>query len=176
MFTVKLLLRLLPTFTKAIIFSKVLTKMSCCDSRQITCDMGFYVCMSCGTQQTRPVFVKPSTYGRIPSRPPYSRKKRFLKLLYNVWACRLPHMKESFIRSLIETKPKTSNHIMSFIRGTNNRLFKRYDCLAKLSQQLLGHEIESLNRHQICFCVGVFQKIEERRTHSLSSFAWFTRS
>ena len=136
--------------------------MSCCDWPRITQDMGFYVCMSCGTQQTRSVFIKPSTYGRCPSRPPYSRKKRFLKLLHNVWACRLPRMKEAFIRTLVDSKPESSDHIMSFIRGTKNRSFKRYDCIAKLSQKLLNHEIESLSQHQICFCVGVFQKIEER--------------
>jgi hypothetical protein len=102
----------------------------------------------------------PSVYSRMPTRPPYSRKKRFLKLLHNVWADRLPRMKNNFVEALVASKPKSVGQILGFIKASKEREYKRYDCLSRLSYEILKHTIDPLTHHQIRFCEGVFQRIE----------------
>jgi hypothetical protein len=132
----------------------------CCENPRVLKDCGFFVCVHCGTQRHDPVFIMPSVYSRMPSRPPYSRKKRFLKLLHNVWADRLPRMKGRFVKALIASNPKSVTQILCFIKTSRDREFKRYDCLSRLSYEILDHTITPLTPHQVRFCEGVFQRIE----------------
>ena len=135
--------------------------MSCCERQRMVTDLGFKVCMSCGVQG-RMVFIKPSIYGRAPGRPPYSRKKSFLKLLYNVWGARLPKLTFDFMKQIYGEAPECPLDIIKFMKVRKSRIFKRYDCVAKLSQELLGHRPEALCTRKIAFCLGQFQWIEVR--------------
>jgi hypothetical protein len=132
----------------------------CCDNPRVVKDCGFYVCINCGTQQNKSVFIMPSVYARMPTRPPYSRRKRFLKLLHNVWADRLPRMKNAFVQAIVASKPSSVGQILTFIKSSKDRDFKRYDCLSRLSYEILNHRIPPLTTTQIKFCEGVFQRIE----------------
>lgn len=135
--------------------------MSCCERRRMVTDLGFKVCMSCGVQG-RIIFIKPSIYGRAPGRPPYSRRKRFLKLLYNVWGARLPKLANDFMKQISAEGPVSPRDIIKFMKVQKDRTFKRYDCVAKLSQQLLGHRPEPICPRKVAFCLGQFQRIEIR--------------
>lgn len=136
--------------------------MCCCAHPQVVAELGFYVCVKCGVQQHRSVYIKPCVFGRAPSRPPYSRKKRFVKLLFNTWAARLPRVSFEFMKYIYEQRPRNPTDIVHLIRDNKTRSFKRYDCLAKLSHELLKHEILPLSQEKISFCLGIFQKIEIR--------------
>ena len=134
--------------------------MSCCPTRRIIRDCGFQVCISCGTQDTCPVFIKPHAYSRIPARAPYSRKNRFYKLLFNVWSARLPSMAHAFVKHIIEIGPNTPSEIIEVIRQSKSREYKRYDCISKLSIELLNHKVEPMDRRQVQLCMGFFQRVE----------------
>ena len=136
--------------------------MGCCEHPRIVQEVGFYVCMYCGSMQNQRVYIMPSAYGRAPARPPYCRQKRFVKLLHNTWASRIPRCCDLFMKSLDSINPKTTPQILTFIRDSTHRKFKRYDCLALLSIKILHHTIPPLTAEQIAWCTGVFQKIEIR--------------
>jgi hypothetical protein len=132
----------------------------CCANRRIISDCGFRVCSSCGTQDMCPIFLKPHAFNRAPARPPYSRKKRFQKLLFNVWSARLPSMKDAFVEYIQKSEPHTPRQIVELIRTSKNRSFKRYDCVSRLSREFLLHRIEPLTPCQIQECMGIFERVE----------------
>ena len=132
----------------------------CCPHRRIVDDAGFRVCASCGQQDVCPIFVRPHACQLPAARPPYCRKKRFQKLLHNVWSARLPSMKDQFVRYIQENCPKTPAEIIELIRTAKPREYKRYDCISRLSIEFLNHRPIPLTRSQISQCMGIFQRVE----------------
>ena len=121
---------------------------------------GLHVCRRCGVAKSEPIYILAPLHTCCPARPPYSRRKRYVRLLHNVWAARTSRCSESFLRALVTANPQSSKDIHDFIRQSNTREFKRYDCLAALSAQLLGHTIQPLGKSEICWATSCFEQIE----------------
>ena len=94
------------------------------------------------------------------ARPPYCRKKRFNKLLYNVWGARSPRMEDALVRYIEKNNPQNASDILSLIRKSKQRSFKRYDCISKLCVDLLRHRPTPLSQNHIQMCMGIFQRVE----------------
>ena len=132
----------------------------CCPHRRIVFDAGFRVCASCGQQDACPIFIRPHACQLPAARPPYCRKKRFQKLLHNVWSARLPNMKDRFVQYIQENKPETPAQIIELIRTAKPREYKRYDCISRLSIEFLNHRPKPLTQCQISECMGIFERVE----------------
>ena len=148
-----------PTSTNDIFFCRKYSKM-CCPHRRIVDDAGFRVCASCGQQDDCPIFVRPHACQLPAARPPYCRKKRFQKLLHNVWSARLPNMKDQFVKYIQDHNPQTPDEIIELIRTAKPRDYKRYDCISRLSIEFLNHRPEPLTQCQISECMGIFERVE----------------
>ena len=133
--------------------------MCSCEKKFTIVDGGFHVCINCGVQSSQPIFIKPFTMNHCVSKTPYCRKKRFKKLLYNCWGAKLPQLKDDFVKYIYNNKPKTPVDILELIKLTKKHK-RRYDALARLSIDILGHEIEPLTSTQIHCCLGLFENIE----------------
>ena len=134
--------------------------MSCCETSTYVKDCGFFVCVGCGNTKRVPVFIMPSVFSRIPTRPPYSRKKRFMKLLHNCWGARLPRMCNAFVKLVVKSKPSSVQEIIRFIKNLKNRVYKRYDCVSRLAHDILGHSLVPMSRTKLKVCEGIFRRIE----------------
>ena len=132
----------------------------CCPHRRVVDDAGFRVCAACGQQDLCPIFIRPHACQLPAARPPYSRRKRFQKLLHNAWSARLPSMRDDFVKYIQKHAPKTPQRIIELIRTANRREFKRYDCISRLSIEFLGHRPRPLTPCQISECMGIFQRVE----------------
>ena len=125
-------------------------------------DMGMFVCTLCG-QAHRRVIVR--TFNREhhePGRQPYSRAKRFSRLLANVWGDRVSCLPRGLIELLDIRKVRTVDDILHTIRTTSVRKFKRYDALAYLSREILGNTLTPLDHGQIVRAAHIFRQVERR--------------
>ena len=125
--------------------------------------VGMRVCSRCGITRHRPVYIRQSSTFCCTSRPPYSRRKRFGRLLENVWGARISTCCTPLIKSLQEIKPHSSGEIYRFIRASKCRQFKRYDAVANLSTKLIpDHKILPLSDCERVWAMACFQNVESR--------------
>ena len=133
----------------------------CARGCPVDTSMGMRVCCRCGTALPGHVYIQPHSSSCCPSRPPYCKKKRFVRLLHNVWASRTSCCKDVFMKALDQFRPQSPESIFSFIRSSKERDFKRYDCIATLSTQFIpGHTIRPLDSTEIVWATACFTRVE----------------
>ena len=124
---------------------------------------GMNVCRLCGVS----VNAGPSMPNRFsfscPARPPYSREKRFRRLLANVWGGRTSKCPQGLMENIEHLTPNSPHDIFLYIRGTPLRKHKRYDAVAHLSLAFLPkHKIAALSHNESFWATAVFREIESR--------------
>jgi len=122
---------------------------------------GISTCRRCGVAKRVPIrnVVRYIPFGSSP-RAPYSRKKRFLRLLANCYGSRVSVLPTEFVKALQGVDLKTSGDIYKFIRASGNRRFKRYDSVAILTMYLLDKKIQPLDPIHSQWAAHVFSEIE----------------
>ena len=138
--------------------------MCTCGSAYLAeCIWGLPTCTLCGVTQTTPVFLKPSYGSHTPCREPYSRSKRFGRLLANVWGHRVSRCSPKLLCSLMNARPKTPQDIFNHIRASGHRKHKRYDAIAFLSNALIpGHYILPMSTQEVFWANSTFRNVESR--------------
>lgn len=133
--------------------------MCTCGAGAIRVD-GFELCARCGIMRGRIFEPTPRMVSREMSRPPYSRAKRFMRLLHNSWGSRSTRCPDSLLEALCTRDPQTVKQIRTFIKYSSPKQHKRYDSLANLAIQLLDHRPLPLSQEQITAARRIFQQIE----------------
>jgi hypothetical protein len=135
--------------------------MNClCPPASRTADCGMIVCMVCGKAHSRILEMRNGYCEREPGRQPYSRAKRFGRLLANVWGARVTLVPSELIKLLEKCRAKTTRDILCAIRHARARKLKRYDALAYLSREYLDINIEPLTHGQVVQSAHIFSEVE----------------
>ena len=133
--------------------------MCSCGAGAIRVD-GFELCAMCGIMRCRIFEAAQRKACREMSRPPYSRAKRFMRLLHNSWGSRSTRCPDSLLKALCARDPHTVKQIRAFIKHSSPKQHKRYDSLANLAIKLLDHRPLPLSQEQITAARRIFQQIE----------------
>ena len=133
----------------------------CTRGYPVDTSMGVRVCCHCGIALPGNIYIQPHVSSCCPSRPPYCKKKRFVRLLHNVWASRTSCCKDGFMKALDDFAPESPESIFGFIRASKERTFKRYDCIATLSTQFIpGHTIQPLVSTEVVWATACFTQVQ----------------
>ena len=142
----------------------------CEASHQLDHSWGIVTCRMCGVSRPAPIrMTVPFGYG-LQHRQPYSRKRRFQRLLSNVTGQRCSHVPGILFQALQAAGAKSSRDIYLVIRRAKNRRMKRYDALSYLSQVVLGHDVAPLNINQTTWAIHTFTSIEIRHCRIRGTF------
>ena len=148
---------------------------TCPASARVLLSWGMASCRFCGC-------TYPASAGNIvnyavccPNRAPYSRRKRFMRLLANTFASRVSKMGPELINALIIAAPKNTTEIYQFIRTSRNRSFKRYDAIGHLTYHLIGIKIKPLSFQQQKWAEYTFREIQwlhGRNRGTFPAYSW----
>ena len=125
---------------------------------------GVTICMGCGISHRSPIQMIPPAYDSIgpPVRAPYSRAKRFARILSNAFGQRTPKVHSDLIKSIEACECRSPEDIYRLIRRAKPRNHKRYDSLAYLSFNLTDTPIRPLTQGEFGWCIKQFQLVLER--------------
>ena len=96
-------------------------------------------------------------------RPPYSRAKRFDRILSNAYGTRVPKVPDGLIKSIFTHRCGSPRDIYELMKASTNRKFKRYDALSYLCRHICAHNINPLTLREHDWCRMCFQEV--LRTH-----------
>jgi hypothetical protein len=124
-------------------------RCSCPLGDRLCTGFGLAICRRCGVA-IRAMAENIVSYNVCCSaRPPYSREKRFARLLCNTYGHRCSKVHDTLIDALTKLDLGSPGSIYTYIRRSQNRAHKRYDCLAFLSMHILpNHKITPLRLNQ----------------------------
>ena len=158
------------------LFILSLQKMCSCPKTQRVLLGWGETCRLCGATTGAGQGCNVVTYQvRSPNRAPYSRRKRFLRLLANTYANRVSRVSKQLTDNLMLCKPRTVDDIYTFLRRSRHRWFKRYDALALLSYHILGVTVKPLSLHQQKWAEYKFrdvQWIHGRDRGTFPAYSW----
>ena len=131
---------------------------------------GMATCRRCGVS-TRMQLNNVVNYPvPCPSRAPYSRRKRFMRLLGNSYGTRVSKLHQPIIDALYAAKPKTLAHIYDFIRTSTVRSHKRYDALAFFAIHVLDETVKPLTLAQLRWAEYTFREIQHKHGRLRGTF------
>ena len=143
---------------------------SCPPAALIDHRWGLATCRICGIARTAPIQNIVRYCPPCSNRAPYSRRKRFLRLLSNTYASRVSKVHTDLLKALMHHEPKQIQDIYQFIRTSKNAHFKRYDALGFLAWHLLGQRVEPLSPNQGKWADFVFRRVETRHVQVRGTF------
>ena len=132
----------------------------CPQTDLIDTGFGLSICRLCGTAQRRSTENIVSYCVKCPNRPPYSRARRFEKLLCNVFGHRVSRISQSLGKYLLETDISSVQDLTRQLKRSQNRKHKRYDAIAFLARQLLGLQIVPLTLQTQQWCKYKFREVQ----------------
>ena len=145
---------------------------TCSASNSCAYSCGFLTCLSCGlTFPHRP--QRMSGYSNTLtclSRPPYSRSKRFDRILSNSYGARVPRIADALIEAIIRAKCDTASSMYDLMRQSSDRQFKRYDALSFLVMNLTNSRITPLTINQHSWCKRCFQNVLAVHANTKTTF------
>ena len=112
---------------------------------------------------------------QCPARAPYSRRKRFLRLLANTYGHRVPRVSEQLTDELCARDITSTAGIYAFMRMSRFRFAKRYDALALLSFHMTGARAMPLSLRQLQWAEYKFrdiQTIHSRTRGTFPAYSW----
>ena len=112
---------------------------------------------------------------RSPNRAPYSRRKRFLRLLANTYASRVSKISNDLTDRLVNKNPQTVAAIYQFMRTSRDRCCKRYDAIALLAFHIIGVRVTPLTLQQQKWAEYKFRDIQwiHGREHgTFPAYSW----
>ena len=149
-----------------------------CDCPQalaIETGWGLTICGRCGTSVSAPISNVVCHPVPSPTRPPYSKHKRFAKLLANTYGNRCSKIHAELIDKLAESNIRTSQDIYNVIRKSKGQHMKRYDALARLTCHTLGTYVQPLSHHQNTWATFTFREVVSRhafRRGTFPAYSW----
>ena len=140
--------------------------MSCGCPRRLALvrSWGITICMGCGVAHKSAILITPPPFNTIgpPLRAPYSRAKRFARILSNCFGQRTPKVHDDLMESISMSGCRTPEDIYCLIRRSKTRTHKRYDSLAYLSFNLINTPVHPLTKGEFDWCIRRFQLVLER--------------
>ena len=132
----------------------------CPQAARVQLSWGHSSCRNCGCTKATGAGNIVNYAVRCPNRAPYSRRKRFMRLLANTFGSRVSRISAPLVNALVQVKPTSVDDIYKFIRVSKNRAFKRYDALAYLAYHLAGAKIKPLTLQQQKWAEYIFREIQ----------------
>ena len=148
---------------------------TCPETARVLLSWGMSSCRYCGCTYTASIGNVVNYAVPCPNRAPYSRRKRFMRLLANTFASRVSKIGPELINALITADPKSTMDIYHFIRMAKNRIFKRYDAIGYLSYHLVGTKIKPLSLTQQKWAEYIFREIQwlhGRNRGTFPAYSW----
>ena len=149
---------------------------SCPETARVLLSWGAHSCRFCGRTTTFGTVNVVNYAVRCPNRAPYSRRKRFLRLLANTFASRVSRIGPGLVDALCQKKCQSVQDIYRFIRLSKNRSFKRYDALAHLAYPLIGAKIRPLSFQEQKWAEYTFREIQwlhgRTRGGTFPAYSW----
>ena len=144
----------------------------CSSTNSCAYEYGFLTCLQCGfTFPHRPQqLVGYASVLCCLSRPPYSRSKRFDRILSNSYGARVPKVADSLIKELIRTECNSAEGMYNLMRQSADRQFKRYDALSYLVMNLTNSKIKPLTIDQHSWCRECFKAVLEVHANKRTTF------
>ena len=142
----------------------------CPRSAAIETGWGLNICSRCGVSQSAPISNVVNHAVPCSTRPPYSKHKRFAKLLCHTYGYRVSKIHQSLVDALNTTRIESTQDIYNLIRSSKGPHMKRYDALAHLSQYRLDKKIMPLSRIQTTWASHVFREVVSLHAHRRGTF------
>lgn len=131
---------------------------------------GMQTCRRCGTSKAVQLQNVVNYAVPSPNRAPYSRRKRFVRLLSNTFSARVSRLHKPFLDALTASRPRSVDGIYGFIRASKDRAFKRYDAICLLAFHLLDKKSVPLTLSQLRWAEFAFREIEHRHGRIKGTF------
>ena len=104
------------------------------------------------------------------TRAPYSRRKRFLRLLANTYGHRVPRVSAQLTDELHNHNITDTPRIYKFMRASKRRFAKRYDALALLTTHVSGTRPMPLSLRQLQWAGYKFRDIQTIHSSARGTF------
>ena len=131
---------------------------------------GMGTCRRCGVSKRIQINNIVNYSLPCPSRAPYSRRKRFMRLLGNTYGARVSKLHQPIIDALFAIQPESLSDVYEFIRTSNERAHKRYDALGFFAMHILDKKIKPLSLAQLRWAEFTFREIEYRHSRVQGTF------
>ena len=131
---------------------------------------GMGTCRQCGVSVPMQIQNVVNYAVPCPSRAPYSRRKRFMRLLGNAYGTRVSKLHQPIIDALYTAKPESLTDIYEFIRTSSERAHKRYDALGFFAIHILDQKVEPLSLAELRWAEFTFREIEYKHSHVRGTF------
>ena len=131
---------------------------------------GMSTCRRCGNSKAVQLQNVVNYAVPCPNRAPYSRRKRYIRLLSNTFGSRVSRLHEPIVEKLVASGPASVADIYEFIRNSRTRAFKRYDAVCILAANILDFKATPLTLPQLRWAEFVFRDIEIRHSRVKGTF------
>ena len=136
---------------------------------------GLNICSQCGVTVGVPISLLVNYAVPCSGRPPYSKHKRFAKLLCHSYGHRVSRIHPSLIEKLNKTVISSAVDIYNLIRASKGTKMKRYDAIASLCIYKLGSTITPLNHNQNMWASHIFRDVvslHARNRGTFPAYSW----